>query len=213
VQEVQYIAPPDCTTIFAAAVTPTAGYCPSGCTFGYDDRDGKIAAGCSYDVKPRKPPDNLIPPGCINTGGTRGACNSGAPYLTKLESNKWSVAITLVVVPAALDLSLTTVGVLPGGALSRAPVIIPGQLMTALVNLVDIYANPLVDANEAQMFKVGCENCRWPSRCSESSALTKDACIKLGVCEGQNLPTGACDHSADAVSILSVFATTCVLPY
>jgi hypothetical protein len=183
-QRVEPVAPPTCELIFEAAVTPAAENCPAGCVFEHDTRDFKIAAGCSYqDNAPSKPPENGIPPGCINPPfGAAGACNIGAPYLTKLESNKWSVAITLVVVPAALYLPGSTVGLLPGGALSRAPVTMPGQPMIALVYLVDIYGNALVDSNEATMFKVACERCRWPSRCSEASALTQSACVSMGSC-------------------------------
>jgi hypothetical protein len=148
---VEYVPPPTCEQIFESAVTPTEGNCPAGCTFAFDGRDDTIAAGCSYGVKPTKPPDNLIPPGCINAGGNAGSCKIGAPYLTELESNKWSVAVTLVVVPAALYLPGTTLDVLAGGALSRTPVHMPGQSILALVKLVDIYANALVDANEAQV--------------------------------------------------------------
>ena len=121
VAEVSPVSPPDCAAVFAAAVTPTEDTCPAGCTFEYDTRDDKIAAGCSYPAAPSKPPDNSIPPGCIKQGSTQGACNSGAPYLTKLESNKWSIAVTLVVVPAALDLSLTSVEVLAGTHCSLTP--------------------------------------------------------------------------------------------
>lgn len=148
---VEYVAPPTCEQIFESAVTPTEDNCPAGCTFAYDDRDDRVAAGCSYGVKPTRPPDNLIPPGCIRAGGNTGSCNIGAPYLTKLESNKWSVSVTLVVVPAALHLPGTTLETLAGGALSRNPVHIPGQPILAVVKLVDIYKNPLVDGNEAQV--------------------------------------------------------------
>lgn len=114
VPEVEFVPQPDCSAVFDAAVAPTEDYCPAGCTFEYDTRDDKIAAGCSYSTAPTKPPDNFIPPGCIKQGISGGACNSGAPYLTKLESNKWSIAVTMVVVPASLDLALTHVEVLAG---------------------------------------------------------------------------------------------------
>ncbi len=114
ISQIDFVPAPDCAAVFLAAVKPTAEYCPTGCTFEYDSRDDKMAAGCSYTTAPTKPPDNSIPPGCIKQGSTQGACNSGAPYLTKMESNKWSLAVTLVVIPAALDLSLTHVEVLAG---------------------------------------------------------------------------------------------------
>lgn len=75
-----------------------------------------------------------------------------------------------------------------GAALARAVVKIPGQPMTAVVRLKDQYANALVDANEAQLFKVGCERCRWGSQCSDSSALTRDECLQLGQCVGGTVP-------------------------
>ena len=75
-----------------------------------------------------------------------------------------------------------------GGALSRVPLKMPGQPMTALVHLKDQYSNALVNANEAQMFKMGCERCRWGSRCSDSSALTQDECVSLGRCVGGTVP-------------------------
>ncbi len=80
--------------------------------------------------------------------------------------------------------------------MARVAVNIPGQAMTAVVHLKDQYSNPLVDPSEAQMFKVGCERCRWGSRCSDSSALTRDECLGLGRCVGGTVPSEVPDKQA-----------------
>lgn len=83
-----------------------------------------------------------------------------------------------------------------GGALSRAVEKVPGLPMIFVVHLKDQYANALVDASVAQMFNVGCEKCRWGSRCTNPNALTRRSCLALGRCVGGTVPDGVQNQRA-----------------
>lgn len=159
-----------CAEDFAAAAGSAASDCPLGCTYLASWQDRVEMDACS-NLKPKGDTSDTIllsltAPVRAGTyaheldifSGMYPKANTaldGAPLLAKEQSNKWTVHVTMTVLPGPPNMTTTSLEPVP----LSGPALVSGGRVKTVVHIRDKYANEITDSCLGDYFSVKCLGC------------------------------------------------------